>query len=234
VCGRCSFVSDTSKDHPPATRYRGCFFCLVSARRASTRRRAKLRFAGWIRHGPACYRKIVSEPNYFFSCPKSAPRSPKMAPVLDHPTNNNRHTHTQRVLLLLLLRLRSRMRNGASGCAYGGTESVTKHTHNETQHAAQWRGLRFRTQPPHMTHITRCGVGGGPEIAPKGALYCTHVPLIFESVGVPILKGGAKSGRCESTGNRTVNPRRPQYSRILCAVALPDNLRLICTTTVNA
>jgi hypothetical protein len=86
----------------------------------------------------------------------------------------------------------------------------------------------------HTLHTLHGVVWGGPEIAPKGALYCTHVPLIFESVGVPILKGGAKSRRCESTGNRTVNPRRPQYSRILCAVALPDNLRLICTTTVNA
>jgi hypothetical protein len=97
------------KTTPPATRYRGRFFCFHSARRVSTRRRAKLRFAGWIRHGPACYRKIVSEPNYFFSCPKSAPTSPKMAPVLDHPTNNNNrrthmHTHAQCVLLLLRLR----------------------------------------------------------------------------------------------------------------------------------
>jgi hypothetical protein len=148
------------------------------------------------------------------------------------PPNNNRHTHMHTHAVCVVAAAI------AIPCEMKwmrmGPQSVTKHTHNVKHNAAQLRGLRFRTQPPHMTHITRCGVGGGPEIAPKGALYCTHVPLIFESVGVPILKGGAKSRRCESTGNRTVNPRRPQYSRILCAVALPDNLRLICTTMMNA
>lgn len=92
------------------------------------------------------------------------------------------------------------------------TTTTTKHNSN-THPRTHISRIPWRTNPPHR--VPPCGA------APKlTTTFSSHVPLIFEPVGVPILKGGARGNGEEAKRREAGTQERELLAAAAAAVAV--------------